>query len=255
MSTILKALRRLEEDKRAEEIVDLEERVVQATSTRSRSIGLVAVVASGVVVVVGLLALGSSFFGSSPGAKPGDTLPAALVAAPALDRPSADSALKRPAAQVPLELARIAAPEARAGATDAPALESEALAAKVGEQEIASSAPDEVPVVLAAREAPEVRGVPVDTREAPPVSAPVVRERAATLVVERPAGPAFVVTQTVWHPSPSRRVAVVSLAGRDSPLRVGEGDVVDGFTVLKIGLASVGLVRDGVSFERRVGAR
>ena len=45
MSTILKALRRLEEDGRAEEFVDLAERVVQAPAVRSPSMGLVALVA------------------------------------------------------------------------------------------------------------------------------------------------------------------------------------------------------------------
>ncbi len=46
MSTILKALRRLEEDGRAEEFVDLAERVVQAPAVRSPSMGLVALVAA-----------------------------------------------------------------------------------------------------------------------------------------------------------------------------------------------------------------
>ena len=66
--------------------------------------------------------------------------------------------------------------------------------------------------------------------------------------------PTLRVTRTIWHPNPDRRVAVVQLLGRP-PQRLGEGDVVAGFTVVQIGLAEVELERDGVVLQRRVGAK
>ncbi len=66
--------------------------------------------------------------------------------------------------------------------------------------------------------------------------------------------PIFSVSRTIWHPDPARRVAVVKLLGRPSQ-RLGEGDVVAGFTVVEIGLTGVELERDGVVLKRRVGAK
>jgi hypothetical protein len=62
------------------------------------------------------------------------------------------------------------------------------------------------------------------------------------------------VRQIIWHPTPSRRVAVFAVEGDSVPQRIGEGGVVGGFTVAKIGLSDVELVRDGVAVVRRVGA-
>jgi hypothetical protein len=62
------------------------------------------------------------------------------------------------------------------------------------------------------------------------------------------------VQQIIWHPTPNRRVAVLQVEGDASPRRVGEGDVVAGFTVAKIGLSDVELVRDGVTVTRRLGS-
>ena len=81
-----------------------------------------------------------------------------------------------------------------------------------------------------------------------------VAREADVEVLERGPMPTLRVTRTIWHPSPDRRVAVVQLLGRP-PQRLGEGDVVAGFTVLQIGLAEVELERDGVILERRVGAK
>ncbi len=77
---------------------------------------------------------------------------------------------------------------------------------------------------------------------------------AKVAVVERASDAVLSVQQIIWHPTPNRRVAVLQVEGDASPRRVGEGDVVAGFTVAKIGLSDVELVRDGVTVTRRLGS-
>lgn len=63
------------------------------------------------------------------------------------------------------------------------------------------------------------------------------------------------VTQTVWHPDPERRSAVVEVGGSTVPLEVHEGDRVGELLLVRIKPSSVIFERDGVEIKRRVGAR
>jgi hypothetical protein len=110
---------------------------------------------------------------------------------------------------------------------------------------------------------PADESVPIDVAAVEPAAPPVVPAaakpsravpEAEVEVLERRHMPSLRVTRTIWHPNPDRRVAVVQLLGRP-PQKLGEGDVVAGFTVVEIGLADVELERDGVILQRRVGAK
>jgi len=100
--------------------------------------------------------------------------------------------------------------------------------------------------------APESDVVPALSSPSPPPSRPATVGPVA--VVERVPEPPFAVVQTVWHPTPSRRVAVVELEDGSSK-RLAEGESLGGFRFTTIGLASVELERGDVKIQKRVGNR
>jgi len=75
-------------------------------------------------------------------------------------------------------------------------------------------------------------------------------ERDATVTPARSREVA--VLKTVWHPSPERRTARVSVSGDPAGREVREGDVVEGLSVREIKLSGVVFEREGVAIERRV---
>lgn len=94
------------------------------------------------------------------------------------------------------------------------------------------------------RVAPAASASPVASVAPPPV--PSIGSAAAT--------PDVRVARTVWHPTPSRRYALVGVAGADEPIRVREGDMVGSAVVSEIDPAGVVFLRDEVEFYRRVSA-
>ena len=85
------------------------------------------------------------------------------------------------------------------------------------------------------------------------------RTHAASAKASRPhaagaAAPEIVVTRTVWHPSPERRVAMVRAAGDSQEREVHEGESVGALQVLQIEPSDVVFLRDGVEIRQRVGA-
>jgi hypothetical protein len=73
------------------------------------------------------------------------------------------------------------------------------------------------------------------------------------LAVDRAAEVSIV--RTIWHPSPDRRIAHLRIAGESTNREVHEGDLVEGYEIDEIKLTGVVLVREGVTFERRVTAK
>jgi hypothetical protein len=290
MSTILKALRRLEDDKLASQPVSLEESIVtpaEAMRASSRW-SVVFGIASGVVVLL----LGVAVFVRLQPSTSADVTASApasgsverhRVVANPLDtetrpRDTARTDQQPEAASSPL-LAPVGASapaqhlgdspsgrssEARSLSPDAQTPVPEPLTA-ANSAEVLPPEPhpsiEDLPLGSperrALRASPDVVAAPtsVSVTEPPPVAA--VRRTTSVgpvEIIERAPRAAFTVTQTVWHPSPTRRLAIVELESGVAK-RLGEGDVVGGFTVGTIGLAEVEFVRGGVSIQKRVGSR
>ncbi len=297
MSTILKALRRLEEDKRTRAAQSLEEAVLEPEAG-SRRRGLPVKVGVGVVVALGVSTivwfLVSLWLPSETetvarqapaplGITAESTLAKATPNPPQVPRiaprppPTAPVPLRKTTAESRVEAlpnpAEIRAEMQRLVAATAPSL-AEEIAKPVAKEtvkpvvESAPSAPEpkqaeppEAPVVARRQAAPAPVPVPAQKPTAEPISpeprfakakpAPALVPEPA--VIDRRPIPEFAVQQIIWHPTAARRVAVFEIDGEASLLRIGEGGIVAGFTVAKIGLSAVELVRDGVALERRVG--
>jgi len=290
MSTILKALRRLEEDKRVQTERSLEEAVVEPSArSRGRSLTVWAWAAGG-----GAAALCLLFWSTSDrwlrDADPEPAAPAPVAVAPApppvpvriedAPRPppgepvplrAPDTANRIEAFENPRQVRREM--QRLAGAPIEP-LEDPASE----EEETGAAAPPAPKPAARAKPAPkpvaEVKTAPEPPRVAPP-------ERVASAAVATPArepepevtaepspavglAPVAVVTRErmpdvevrriSWHPNPDRRAAVFQVEGQSGPVRMGEGDTVAGFTIAEIGISEVELVRDGVTTRRRIGA-
>jgi hypothetical protein len=274
MSTILKALRRLEEDKRARAAPSLDEAVLEpaAASRRSSSGGLAVSLGAGAAAAIGVVAIAWSL---SDLWIPRTQEPAPATPVAALQTPPQESAptvtvaivdAPRPPPITPVPIAqpsplkrtqaiekRIAAGQKPASApTEAPAPAPETVVAKVPERPAAVSAPAPRSVrrsVAKPASVPPPAPESVVAKSTPqPAPAP-----ARVEIVERSPVPELAVQQILWHPTPSRRIAVFEVEGEGSH-RIGEGQVVAGFTVAKIGISQVDLVRDGVELKRRVGS-
>ena len=98
---------------------------------------------------------------------------------------------------------------------------------------------------------------PVETREAEtaePDSPPSRQAEHSLRVVRRAEVPSVEVVQTIWHPRPERRQAVLRVANQDALVRLSEGDTVGPLVVLEIQPAAVVFDHEGLQIQRRVGA-
>ena len=267
MSTILKALRRLEEEKAEQDRPGLRESVVAASPVTSRKLPLFFVL--GGAFALGVAAI--SWWQMSQVAAPqAVVVPPLAVAAPrAQEVPVAAATKPRPALQVERRVAnppsarrapvqtipepRVAEPVASVKAT--PAMK-EAIP-------LVPAAPAPAPPVALEAEEPvwaqEVAIVkPRATRKSKPIPAP---ERPAARSEPGATGsslakvpiPEVVVTRTLWHPLSDRRSATVRVDGERSSRQMVEGDSVGGLVLLKIEPSGVVFAHDGVQIQRRVG--
>ena len=281
MSTILKALRRLEADKRAEATRSLDEAVLDTAAPVRSARGLGARAAAGIMVAIGVIAIVGSLSGfwleapeGTPASTPAapantvDTVETIEQAAPEPELPvvqregalpgtlaEALARVKRPPIMkpVPQMPSPAAAPIEILGNPEETRHEMQRLAARpivrVDEPEPvtgSSAEPALAPVVempTPARPPAVVARVPGPTPAPRPRVAGVPRERM----------PGIAVQEIIWHPNPIRRIAVFEVDGA-KPERHGEGDEIAGFTIAEIGLSDVVLVRDGVPLRRRIGA-
>ena len=295
MSTILKALDRLERDREGQQgEVPLREQVASEPAPRRgsslRLFALIAICGGATGAVVAALVMGDGGASPRPSVSPVASAPRAMTPEP----PNARRSPVLPRVGVSTASGRVAESQERpdlVGAADP----GSSAPSSVG---VASSEPDpvaEVPskVVYGSADLPvaalqsEValidRPVAPPVREAEPlrVAAPAPRrevepraaeplERVAPAASASPAasvptpavpstGPSAAtpdvrVARTVWHPTPSRRYALVGVAGADEPIRVREGDTVGSAVVSEIDPAGVVFLRDEVEFYRRVSA-
>jgi hypothetical protein len=259
VSTILKALRRLEREKQPEPGKALRDEVVaflpgepQEPHSDRR---LWWAVAGGVaILVLGLLWVASGEREREAGAR------SAVVPAP---RPEAIAPAPAPAEEAPAVPAPVAEmPSPRTPSTPHPAPEareptSSPAVARLDEP--SSGAGARAPE----RAEPKARPYRLPDREplqafVAPVPAPVPEAAPPAEAVGRAAEPAAPqapeahVESTTWHPDPSRRRAVVSAEGR-AAVTLREGDAIGELVVLRVDPSGVVFLYQGREITRRVG--
>lgn len=238
MSTILKALRRLEGERRMaregralrEEIVALRPGEVAAPRPARTfwwvgGVGLLLVA----LMVGGLLWLRERPAARAP-APVARVEPAAPAPEPARAAPEPPAAAPEPAPAPPADRAPpieiAAAPSPPAPAPDAPVLAGRPYRFPDPEPTPAFDAP---PTRIAP--ASEAAAVAVEPDVPPP---PPREPRAGAAQPARPPAPAARVERTVWHPDPTRRLAVVRAPGGGAPVTLREGDALGDLVVRRV---------------------
>lgn len=275
MSTILKALRRLESE-RTRPGRSLREEVMEPRARARRARGplpvLPLLLVTGVALLVGGgLAAGWSIFfaGEEPAvsaAEPSVAPGAAAHPGPARETGTARVAPAPPAARRPIGIADEAPPDARSRATAlAPAPSDRAAgppppAAQRPALAPPPSAPQPAPAPTPPA-APTPRPAARETARAAPAPEPRAPVREPVIdpdvqVIARPQPPPLPdlrVAQTRWHPQADRRVAVVEVAGHAGTLELHEGDAVGGLVVVRIDPSGVVFRHGRSEIRERVG--
>jgi hypothetical protein len=102
--------------------------------------------------------------------------------------------------------------------------------------------PEAVAVLRPSQDEPAI-AVPAPSPQAPPPEMPDLSELPA---------PEVVVQRTFWHPDPGKRSALIEVVGRETPLRVREGDVIGSFLLIAIEPAGVVFMHDGELIRERI---
>lgn len=278
MSTILKALRRLEEQRRVEDKENLRERILAsaerdaAEPSRIRRAGkvLLLTLAAGIVLAAGSFGVwrGLGDVADTDVAihtempAPGRTLAARAlesseslpsVSAPPPPRPSVPPAAPAVTRAAPTQASTAdsipaSPPPARpipetpvSKAVDSKLAADIALITRPRKPVEARPAPVAVPAAIAT--APEPLPIPAALAAA----APPIRR------IERAPLPEFVVKRIEWHPHAARRMVLIDQAGETSPRPYGEGENLGVLEIIEIAPTSVLFRRDGVEIRRRVG--
>lgn len=257
MSTILKALRRLERERQPDPSRPLHEDVVayrpgEPQESPRRPVSLAA--GAAVVIALGLGGLWLSSEGGGSGSEPWLAAePRASAGAESRERSARTTTAPRPAPPVAVtEPARRLepAPKPQPVAPDLPSpaawVEEASDAAPATDDELPYRLPDPTP--LAAFEVPAPRE---EVAEVSTVPARPARTRLAEPEPPSPA-PTAKVESTTWHPDPGRRVARVSAPGRDA-VSLREGDALGELVILRIEPAGVVFLYRGHELRQGVG--
>lgn len=259
MSTILRALEKVEEERRSEESgagsgpdraepigpavpgelsaepVARPGQALDARGPRRRRVVILA--AAGLAA---LLSAGGAWWNlsgtSGAATKPART--ATLTAAP----PAVPVAAARPSIA--------AAPEAAPIAAGQPAAR-EAAPIAAGQP----AAPEPAPIVAAPPVASLPPTAPKPAAPKPPAARPVAspKPRPVPQVATIAPAPGISVLRTVWHPRPERRSARVEVEGHSEVLELREGDVVGVLVVSEIQPSAVVFLHGGARLRRPIG--
>jgi hypothetical protein len=257
MSTILKALRRLEEQKSAATQRPLRDEVVLAPGRKSRRGGLVVAIAAAIAFALVGAAL-VALFDRVPEADPRSAqVPIAEpdVAAP----PAADSGVAVADDETVTEVT-VASPEAKQRGIQVPPV----VPIPAAEPDFEIVRPESKPRPFI----PSMQVDPMPARDdagsARPNAAPqrvaepnfveegVVQEEADAAPATG-GGVSVHVARTQWHPSPDRRIAWIEVDGAAAPREVHEGERIGSYVVREIQPAAVLFSEGGVSLRREVG--
>ncbi len=230
MSTILKALRRLEQDNGSQLDRPLREQIALPSHANRRWFAW--------LLTGGMLSLGIGVGAAAlllwfdPLATPLSSAPARAEIARAAPKPAV-AADPRPAPRV----REVGPPlQGEAGLSD------EALVS---------------PVSVVERSIPAAP--PAETWRAPADDLSAFSARIGVspspVTVKRAPVPPVMVQRTIWHPDSSQRTAQVLLKGEPDPLTLHEGDAVGTLVVLRIEPSGVVFLNDRVEIHKRIGVR
>ncbi len=255
MSTILNALRRLEEDETSQIRRPLSEPIENpAVLTRGRG-WLVAVAALSVGIglgAAGLLLLPRAGVDHAPGIAatpaPGPEIPVPGLA-PTFSSSETPGSPEMPIAlALPVDLQ----PVEQVALSVNPIPERQPPGGPEWHDAVSDNAGDRG--VAAATLEPSPEAPPPFTVDASPaVSAPLRPAHLAARKLARVPIPAVFVARTIWHPRSDRRVAEVNVEGRAVPLLLREGDAVGPLVVSQIDPSGVVFLHDQIEVRRRVG--
>lgn len=246
MSTILKALRRLEEQKSSRTAErPLREEVVLAPKRSSAREGLARVALAAVVVALAAAAL---LFGlrrepvpAEPEVASVPALPEVAAAPPAETRITvAASGRATPNTVVPVPPAPPDFEIVRPNPTAPARMLAPRPLPTIAEEEVLAEVPTRTGIRVLPRTPPE------EYDEEPLEAAPAPR------VAARAASP-IRVARTLWHPSPDRRLAWVEVEGQTALREVREGERVGPYVVREIEPAAVLFAEGSVELRREVG--
>ena len=277
MSTILKALKRLDEQRRADASPrTLEEQVLAGGAAREQSGSLpnkwlLALAGSGALLIVS----GVAWFAATrtaepppvataapePQAAPNSGLPSAALPAAAAPiagtqiDPAVRERLRAQTSRGELALTEGAAslrptrgtqPEPEPLAEVEPASSEAAPPRLAVNSTIGAELPAPAPEAITRTPAPEPALEATLSARAEPLPEPDV-----AVVAHRPD---VWVERTQWHPSPDKRSAVVRIGEDGEARELREGDAVDGVVVKEIRPSGVLFLHEGAEFKRGVGA-
>jgi len=238
LSTILKALRRIEEQKARGAERPLREDVVFAPAARRRVATSVLVAVTAVAFALTLAGLTLLRGGRSERDVSQPERAAAPVAAPVSAAPPAQ------AAPTPVEPAPRAEPTAPVPQVAAVAPSPQVSAPSSAAARDAAASAEVVVVHPNAREPSPPR---VESAgDAPPFAKRTAPKRVAAAAPLR-------VVRTSWHPRPEKRAAWVQLSGAATAVAVHEGDHVGSYVVREIEPAAVVFADGSVEIRRSVG--
>ena len=284
MSTILKALRRLEEDERAQAPVSLDEALLESPARERHGLRVGTALATVSAALVGVIAVAWSLSGlwlpgseSLPESLPLDPAATQESAAPEVQVVQSQAANPPPVPELvvvvpaspplqarvkvfpnPDEIRRemqrlvggaIQRAEQQAAET---AAEAESAARPEGVEEVSDPKPAVAPVAKKPQEF-VVAHVPLEVAKAPSAPVPELSLPESMPVEIQPPAAEFVVQEIIWHPNPARRIVVVRIDEATSR-RLGEGDENSGFKVVEIGLSEVELLHGGAVLRRGMAA-
>ena len=291
MSTILKALDRLERDQKRGEIDrPLREEVSMRTEPQPSSRERGRPRALWALLLLPLLAVGVGTWYAGGFASPEDAAFPAVAApssppapprfVPPPTTPERVATVAPAASQAQPSGARAVAPQlatvsVEASADPAPAapiaLATAELSAAALESEVALIDPhrssqrepkrDRVVAVTPPAVEPEPRTAPAPARTKtamraePPAAARIPEVSSPPPAIAKPAPPHILVSRTVWHPLAERRLAFVEVDRVGKPVRVREGDSLGPLLVRKIEPSGVIFVHDGAELRRGLGSR
>lgn len=276
MSTILKALRRLEEDKTSQIRRPLGEPIGNPTVLTQGRGWLVAVAALSVGIglgAVGLLLLPRAGFDHAPGIAatpaPGLEIPVPGLA-PILSSPETPGSPEIPIVLalpvdlqpevIPGEVLSQAAFTSGVEIADQVALPTNPIPERQppdgaeSHDTVSDNAGDRA-VVAVTLEPSQESPPPLTIEVSPAVSAPLRPARLASSKLARVPIPAVSVARTIWHPRSERRVAEINVEGRAVPLFLREGDAVGPLVVSQIDPSGVVFLHDQIEVRRRVGVQ
>ena len=282
MSTILKALRRLEEDEHAQAPVSLDEALLESPAPERHGRRTGALWATVSAALVGVIAVAWSLSGlwlpaseSLPESIPVASAETQEPVAPEVQVAQLEAANPPP---VPEPVVGIPAPpQASVEAFPNPseirremqrlvggaiqrageAAAAESAARLQGLEEVSDPKPVVAPVAKKPEE-PVLAPAAVEVAKAPSAQAPAASlpkpvAEPMPVEVQPPPVAEFAVQEIIWHPNPARRVVVVEIDGAASR-RLGEGDQNAGFKVIEIGLSEVEVLHGGAVLKRGITA-